>query len=197
MEKPMVMLDYNVGAKFPVVVSDHRMGAELAAKEFIASGCKYVIHISGISDDRRIMSFMCHEHLDEMLQKERVKSRRVPVQWNDFDFDGYLELAKCILEEYPDVDGIFAADMPAIAFLKAAISLGKKIPEDLAIISYDGTYITNASLIRMTTIHQPYKEIAQKAVDQVLQMIEHPDSGEQGEQVLLLPVSLEKGETTR
>ena len=95
------------------------------------------------------------------------------------------------------MDGIFAADMPAIAFLKAAISLGKKIPEDLAIISYDGTYITNASLIRMTTIHQPYKEIAQKAVDQVLQMIEHPDSGEQGEQVLLLPVSLEKGETTR
>lgn len=196
MEKPMVMLDYNVGAKFPVVVSDHHMGAELAAKEFIRSGCKYVIHISGISDDRRIMSYMCHEHLDEILQKEGIKSRRVPVQWNDFDFDGYFELAKCILEEYPDVDGVFAADMPAIAFLKAAISLGKKIPEDLAIISYDGTYITNASTVKITTIHQPYKKIAEKAVDQILRMIEQPDAWEEG-QVILLPVSLEKGQTTR
>lgn len=197
MEKPMVMLDYNVGAKFPVVVSDHRMGAELAAKEFIHSGCRYVIHISGISDDRRIMSYMCHEHLDEILQKEGIKSRRVPVQWNDFDFDGYFELAKCILEEYPDVDGVFAADMPAIAFLKAAISLGKKIPQDLAIVSYDGTYITNASTVKMTTIHQPYKKIAEKAVDQILQMIEQPDAWGKEEQISLLPVSLEKGQTTR
>lgn len=35
-------------------------------------------------------------------------------------------MAKCILEEYPDVDGIFAADMPAIAFLKAALAIGKR-----------------------------------------------------------------------
>jgi len=58
------------------------------------------------------------------------------------------------------VDGIFAADMPAIAFLKAALAIGKKIPDDLAIVAYDGTYITNASTTRLTSIHQPYKEIA-------------------------------------
>ena len=50
-DKPMVMLDYKVGGKFPVVVSDHKMGGQLLAQEFINSGCKYVIHISGIKVD--------------------------------------------------------------------------------------------------------------------------------------------------
>lgn len=196
-EKPMVMLDYDMGNKFPVVVSDHSMGAELAAREFINSNCKYVIHISGIKDEKEIMSYMCHEHLDEVLQNEGIKSRKVPIQWNDFDFDGYFQLAKCILEEYPDVDGVFAADMPAIAFLKAALALGKRIPEDLAIVAYDGTYITNASTVKLTIIKQPYKEIAKKAVEQLLQLIEKTNEHQKIENKIFLPVSLEKGETTK
>lgn len=127
-DKPMVMLDYNAGARFPLVVSDHKMGAELAVQEFVRSKCSYVIHISGIKDDKKIMSFVSHEQLEQLLGKAGIRSRRVPIQWNDFDFDGYFELAKCILEEYPEVDGIFAADMPATAFLKAGIAIGKKFP---------------------------------------------------------------------
>ncbi len=180
-DKPMVMLDYKVGDKFPVVVSDHKMGGQLAAQEFINSGCKYVIHISGIKVDKNIMSFECHEELDRVLAENGIKSRRVPIQWNDFDFQGYFEMAKCILEEYPDVDGIFAADMPAIAFLKAALAIGKKIPDDLAIVAYDGTYITNASTTRLTSIHQPYREIAQEAVRQLMDMIDGPADEEQAE----------------
>lgn len=195
-EKPMVMLDYNVGKMFPIVVSDHKMGAELAAQEFINSKCKYVIHISGIKDSSEIMSYTCHEHLDEVLQNNGIKSRKVPIQWNDFDFDGYFEMAKCILEQYPDIDGVFAADMPAIAFLKAALALGKRIPQDLAIVAYDGTYITNASTVKLTMIHQPYKEIAKMAAEQLLKMIENPEDQSQKELTTLLPVQIEKGETT-
>ena len=218
-DKPMVMLDYKVGSKFPVVVSDHKMGGQLAAQEFINSGCKYVIHISGIKVDKNIMSFECHEELDRILAENGIKSRRVPIQWNDFDFQGYFEMAKCILEEYPDVDGIFAADMPAIAFLKAALAIGKKIPDDLAIVAYDGTYITNASTTRLTSIHQPYKEIAQEAVRQLMEMIDGPKEEDDAEgqvesatadqidsakernthidgNLILLPVSVEKGDTT-
>ena len=190
-DKPMVMLDYKVGSKFPVVVSDHKMGGQLAAQEFINSGCRYVIHISGIRTDKNIMSYECHEELDRVLAENGIKSRRVPVQWNDFDFQGYFE-------EYPDVDGVFAADMPAIAFLKAALAIGKKIPDDLAIVAYGGTYITNASTTRLTSIHQPYKEIAQEAVRQLMEMIDGPADDERADgNIILLPVSVEKGDTTK
>lgn len=108
------------------------------------------------------------------------------------------------------MDGIFAADMPAIAFLKAALAIGKKIPDDLAIVAYDGTYITNASTTRLTSIHQPYKEIAQEAVRQLMDVIDGPAEDEQADaqadgtrdavkegNIILLPVSVEKGDTTK
>lgn len=196
-EKPMVMLDYKVGKKFPVIVSDHAMGAEFAAQEFINSKCRYVIHISGNRSDKNIVSFQSHEVLDRKLKEAEIKSRRVEICWNDFDFEGYFELAKCILEEYPDVDGIMAADLPATAFLKAAFAIGRKLPEELAIVAYDGTFVTKTGTTQMTTICQPYKEIAGKAVECLMKIIHQQVPLEQLPGEIILPVRLEKGTTTR
>lgn len=195
--KPMVMLDYKVGENYPVVVSDHIMGAELAAEEFIRSKCQYVIHICNIKQDENIMSFRSHQRLDEILNKHGIRSRRVSIQWNDFDFDGYFELAKCILEEYPDLDGLMAADLPATAFLKAAIALGKKIPEDFVIVAYDGTFVTKTCTTKMTTICQPYEKIAYKAVEILISLIGQTVNGTDVEKEVVFPVILEKGNTTK
>lgn len=193
-EKPMVMLDYKVGQAFPAVVSDHEMGAALAADEFIRSGCKYVIHVCGAQDDGNILSFRSHTRLDEILSEQGIYSRQVPIQWNDFDFEGYFELAKYLLEEYDQIDGIMAADLPALAFLKAAIALGRKIPEELAIVGYDGTFVTRTGMVKLTTVCQDYTEIAQRAVDTLLEMIQNKDAPQEEE--LLVPMRLERGETT-
>ena len=196
-EKPMVMLDYKVGENFPVIVSDHVMGAELAAKEFIYSGCQYVIHISGHRCDQNIMSFQSHEVLDRKLKEAGIRSRRVEIRWNDFDFEGYFELAKCILEEYPDVDGIMAADLPATAFLKAALAIGKKLPDELAIVAYDGTFVTKTCTTQMTTICQQYEMIAKKAVEYLMKIIQQEISAEQLPSEIIIPVKFIKGITTK
>lgn len=193
-EKPMVMLDYKIGEKFPVIVSDHEQGATLAAEEFKRSGCKYVIHICGKTDEKKIVSYRSHEKLDELLQKYGVMSRKVEIQWNDFDFQGYFEMAKCILEQYPQIDGVMAADLPALAFFKAAITLGKKIPEDFSIVAYDGTFVIQTNQVAITTIRQPYEKIGKESVEQILSMI---DGKEKVQKEILFPVVLEKGMTTK
>ena len=48
-------------------------------------------------------------------------------------------------------------------------------------MAYDGTYITNASTTRLTSIHQPYKEIAQEAVRQLMEMIDGPEEEDDAE----------------
>lgn len=195
--KPMVMLDYKVDHRFPVIVSDHHMGGKFAAEQFINSGCKYVIHISGKRIDDTIMSFKAHQALDQELKQAGIQSRRVEINWNDFDFEGYFQLAKYILEEYPEVDGVMAADLPAIAFLKAAYAIGKRIPDDIAIVAYDGTFVTKAVTVPMTTICQPYEEIAKKAVECLLGMIRKEMEEEKVPDEILIPVKLEKGRTTK
>ncbi len=192
--KPLVMLDYYVNDRIPVVVSDHREGGRLAAREFIDSGCRYVLHIGNEAETERIISYESHLALREELTAHGVREREVDIKWNAFDYDGYLELAKLILKEYPEIDGIMAADMPASAFLKAAVHLGKKVPEELCVISYDGTFVSNTNILEVTTIHQPMKEIGQTSVEMMLKLLR----GDKIDQPLVkFPVQLKRGETTR
>lgn len=191
--KPLVMLDYYVNESIPLVVSDHRMGGELAAQEFIRSGCHYVLHIGNEAETERIISYESHKALQERLEARGIRVKELDIKWNSFDYQGYLELAKLILEKYEDIDGIMAADMPASAFLKAAVQLGKRIPEDIAIVAYDGTFVSNTNVMELTTIHQNMREIGQTSVTILLKLLE----GERVEQAFVrIPVELKKGDTT-
>lgn len=194
--KPMVMLDYKVNDNIPVIVSDHVQGARMAVNEFINSQCKNVIHICSDNTKKEVLSYRSHEKLEEFLKEAGIESRVVSIHWNDFDFDGYFELAKCILEEYPEIDGVMAADLPASAFLKAAMALGKKVPDEFCVVAYDGTYAVKTNSTPLTTINQPYQQIGKKAVEVVLDMIEEKtDKNESGE--IIFSVVLNKGVTTK
>lgn len=192
--KPLVMLDYYVNDKIPLVVSDHRMGGQLAAEAFIQSGCHYVLHIGNEAVTERVISYESHRALQETLAQNGIQSREVDIKWNTFDYHGYLELAMLILEKYPEIDGVMAADMPAGAFLKAAVSLGKRVPEDICIVAYDGTFVANTNMMELTTIHQPMKEIGKTSVDILLNLVE---GQKVGNRYIRLPVELKKGNTTK
>lgn len=192
-QKPLVMLDYHVNDKIPAVVSNHTQGGKLAAERFIESKCKNIIHICSI-DSKNVLSFKSHRALEEELTKHGISSRAVEIKWNDFDFDGYLEMAQLILEKNPHIDGIMAADMPAIAFLKAALLLGKKVPDDFCVVAYDGTYIINTNIMEVTTIIQPIKEIARKSIDVMTRMI---DGHTLTENMYEIDVTLKSGNTTK
>lgn len=133
--------------------------------------------------------------MDQILGEAGIASRTVPIAWNDFDFNGYTELAKYILDSYPDVDGLMAADLPTIAFIKAAKDLHRNIPDDFAVVAYDGTYVIDTCLVDVTRICQPYVEIASKAVEVLMKKIyDEQDDLENGEAIL--PVKFHQGITT-
>ena len=191
--KPLVMLDYDIGKKLPVVVSDHKKGGRLAAEKFIASGCKFVIHI-GDKELSKVESYKSHKALEEVLNDKGIKCRFIEIKWNEFDFDGYLNVARTILEEYPQIDGIMAADIQAAAFLKAAVEMGKKVPDDLAVVSYDGTYVANVNQIAMTSIVQNTEDIGAKAVEVLLRLLE---GNRLSRRKYVIDVNIKNGETTK
>lgn len=116
------------------------------------------------------------------------------IKRNSFDFAGYQELVKLILETYQDIDGIMASDMAAVAFLNAALALGKKVPEEFAVVAYDGTYAVNMNQMEITTIVQPVEEIADKIVDTMTALVDKTDMGKVD---VRIPVKLKKGSTTK
>ena len=172
--KPMVMLDCQISENIPFVVSDHKMGGRLAAEEFIKNNCHHVLHLCAEKEEKKILSYEGHETLEQILSEHGIKTRGQEIRWNSFDLNGYRELAELILKNYPDIDGIMAADMAALAFYEAGQKLGKRIPDELCIIAYDGTYILDVIDANLTTIVQNLELYSAQVVDTILTLIENP-----------------------
>lgn len=171
-QKPIVMLDYRVNEVIPTVSSNHALGGKLAAQKFIECGSQLVLHLRGNSP-KPVLSRQCHTQLQEELRKAGVASIEKSIEWDAFDFEGYLQMAKDILTQNPRIDAFMGADMSAIAFLQVARELRREVPHQFAVIAYDGTYAVNLCSEKVTTIRQSLRKIAERTVFVMSEMLEN------------------------
>lgn len=169
-DKPIIMLDRFVD-NIPAVISNHKRGGELAAEKIIESGCKSVIQVCGHGGDN-LPSHQRHISFNNIIKKHNIKINTVEIDWNRFDFEFYMKIANDIMNKHPDMDGVFAADMLAAAFLKVALQRGRLVPDDFKIVAYDGTYTTDSSTISLSTVVQSVDKLAKAAVITILDLIE-------------------------
>ena len=101
-----------------------------------------------------------------------------------------------LLEKYPQIDTVFCSnDQMALGLLHHAHIIGKRIPEDLAVICFDdlseSAYFTPA----LTTVKQPLRELGILAVKTLLAQIEGGEPKHVG-RVLTLPTELTVRDST-
>jgi LacI family sucrose operon transcriptional repressor len=105
----------------------------------------------------------------------------------------YYDFIEKTLRENPQTDGVFASsDLIAAQIIQVCAKLGIKIPEQLKIVGFDDVYIASLTAPRITTIHQPVKEMAEMAIELLIAANE----GKIVPSRTILPVSLVKRETT-
>jgi LacI family sucrose operon transcriptional repressor len=111
----------------------------------------------------------------------------VPTEENHFASMTYYTYIRKLLQEHPDVDGIFASnDIIAAQVIQVAHEFGLNIPNDLKVVGYDDIYIAQLTSPQITTVSQPIKQVCKYAIDAIL-------NATQGETVPLrtiLPVKL-------
>jgi LacI family sucrose operon transcriptional repressor len=188
----VVSLDRELDPGIPYICCDNFMGGELATKHLIEKGCRNLIHLSGslavpmlsnlrseafISSCKNVgLDFQCFELPDTSITQ--------------FNEDSYI---KEILEKHPYCDGVFCtSDMIAASVLAAAAELGRRIPADIKIIGFDGTFLSSFTSPRLTTIRQPLETICQYAVEYLIRMSDN----EIVPTKTILPVHLIEGRTT-
>ena len=97
-----------------------------------------------------------------------------------FDFDrdyepcpysaesGY-EAAVRLLRRSPDLTAVFAiSDLIALGAFRALKDIGRRVPEDVSVIGFDGLTYAKYSIPRLTTIRQDTVALAKKCVDDLL-----------------------------
>ena len=104
-----------------------------------------------------------------------------------------MEIVNHFNKRFPDVDGVFVSGYSlSQVFYKNAVESGKKIPEDLQIVSYDGEF-TQWSVNKLTCVEQPIEEMARKVVDLLIKKIR----GEETQLRTVLKTSFTLGSTTK
>ena len=91
-----------------------------------------------------------------------------PVVHGNFDRDGGYAMGRQLLENGVP-DAVFAtSDLQAVGLLRALHEAGLRIPEDVAVVSFDGTSESAYSWPTLTVARQPIAEMARAAVAAVL-----------------------------
>ncbi len=189
---PVVSIERPVDVGTTSVECDNYQGGVLAAKHLIEHGCKYLIHFSGIENEKMPADDRCRGFLD-VCEKENVLHKEVECKADNYVSMEYHSLIERVLKDNPLVDGIFASsDLIAAQVIQVARKMKISIPEELKIVGFDDVNIASLTSPTITTIHQPIKEMAHEAIQCLIKCTGHSVVPSK----IQLPVSLVKRETT-
>lgn len=106
--------------------------------------------------------------------------------------NGY-EAAQSLLKNNPDMTALFCiSDVLAMGACRAIMDSGRNIPEDVSVIGFDGIELSDYYNPRLTTVQQPFAEIARASISQLFGMI----NGKQKPQDRIMDAELVVREST-
>lgn len=189
---PIIALDRKIKSSFTSVTVNNREGAKKAVQHLKEIGCKRIAHIQGPENVANANERM-KGYLEEVEQEKWFSSEYI--RPGNYEFDQAFHSTKELLTNHPEIDGIFVAnDFMGVGVLKAADTLGIKVPEDLSVIAFDGISLGETTTPSLTTMAQPIYEIGKRASEMLFEKIENPDQTIDSVQ---LKVSLVERQSTR
>ncbi len=169
--RPIVSLDRYWGPEVPIVYSNPRQTGELVAEAFLKGGCRKVVLYIGTLDP--IETSARHNLvLMDILRKNGVEITMIPTKWDAMSYSYNKGVVIQNYDKLRGADGIFANDIGAMSCLAVAKMYGIHVPEQLKIVGYDGTEITNLILPELSVVVQDCESLARECVKQVVGMIE-------------------------
>ncbi len=93
-----------------------------------------------------------------------------------YTFENGYHAAQELLEGYPELTAVFCiSDVLAMGACRAILDAGKRIPEDISVIGFDGIALGDYYNPRLTTMQQPFAEIAAESIRMLFGMIENEE----------------------
>ncbi|MRG59444.1 substrate-binding domain-containing protein [Agromyces sp. CFH 90414] len=171
------------------VTPDNVAGGRLAVEHLLACGRTRIAHITGdpeyaAAQDRAIgvRAALADAGL-ELVGDVRFST------WSEH---WGRDASAMLLAQHPDVDGIVCgSDQIARGVLDTLRDLGKRVPEDVAVIGYDNwEVLATNSRPELTSIDANLQQLGRTAAMRIFEAIERTDGAEPGAGVHHLPVRL-------
>jgi LacI family transcriptional regulator len=166
---PVVFLSTQPKGDLNVVEIDNRHGAYMATQHLLERGYQKIGHIAGpltwwAASERR------GGWQDALTAAGGLCGDGQVVEGNWSAESGERGLHD-LLAKFPDVQAVFASnDQMALGLMRAARSLGKRIPEDLAVVGFDDIPESAFYYPPLTTIRQGLYELGRIAVQTFMKL---------------------------
>jgi LacI family transcriptional regulator len=159
-----------------VIINDQKAAMD-AVQHLINKGCKKIAHIRGpINPQNAIDRFLGYK---KTLEKNDIPfDSKLVYTCTHVTFEEGVEFAKQIIEEHPDVDGIFViTDLVAVGVLAYFNEKGIPVPNQIAVIGFSNWFMSQVITPKLSTVDQPSYEMGVVAFDLLLEeMICHKDN---------------------
>ncbi len=177
-ENPLVTIDRYISDEVPHVSADNYGGGKLAAEKLIEAGCQSIAYVGGaprfrssVSDRKRglqdvaKMNNIPYYEFEESEGEATAGSLSRPVMNESLVVEEFVRM-------YPNVDGVLtSSDLFAVALIKALKAIGKRVPEDVKVIGFDGIESNHYFGPQLSTIRQPVEAIGRHSVKLLLGLI--------------------------
>jgi DNA-binding LacI/PurR family transcriptional regulator len=98
------------------------------------------------------------------------------IAYGDFSFMSGQHALRRLVDHRPGIDAVFAAsDLMAAGALHALRQLGRRVPDDVAVIGFDDAPSAQQTDPRLSTIRQPVDAMAVRLVRELMAQIANPN----------------------
>jgi LacI family transcriptional regulator len=153
-----------------VIINDQKAAME-AVQHLIDKGCKKIAHIRGPENPQNAIDrFLGYK---KALEKNGIIfDPNLVYTCKNVTFEEGVEFAKQILENHPDVDGIFViTDLVAVGVLAHFNEKGIQVPQQIAVIGFSNWFMSQVITPKLSTVDQPSYEMGVVAFSLLLEEI--------------------------
>jgi LacI family transcriptional regulator len=169
---PIVFLSMEERPGVSVIMVDNRGGAKQATQHLIDQGRRKIGIIAGPLDfwEARERYIGWQEALSQVGLSISPSLVAYTSEWAAASGE---QAMRTLFDQEPDIDAVFASsDQIALGALGIAHRMGRRIPQDLAIVGFDNIPESACFWPPLTTIYQQLTEVGRIAVQTLHKMIE-------------------------
>ncbi|HWS58655.1 MAG TPA: LacI family DNA-binding transcriptional regulator [Actinotalea sp.] len=166
---PVAVSDSRFSGHYPSVVADQVQGSRDATQHLLELGHRTVHHLAGPED-----SWPAGVRTAAWQRCLEDAGIRPPKLWRgDWSAEsGYLVGRQIALD--PTITAVFSAnDDMSFGLLRALHEAGRRVPQDISVVGFDGITLSEFSPPPLTTVRQDFDQIGVELVRLVLGQVRH------------------------
>lgn len=192
---PVITFDTNAHLHLPAddVSIDQFYGGLLQAQHLVEIGRKRICLVN--SEPTAHVNYRKTAGLEAGLAKAGLKlAGRMDLthdwmRWSDTQPSIYQEIRSFIAAHRHDFDAFAAhGDVMALLVIRACVSLGLRVPHDVAVIGFNDILVAGLMSPELTTIRDPAEELGRQTASLLMQRLDQPlQNGEEPRRIQIRP----------